>query len=302
MQKNKDKQITDLCIVIPTYNRKEHLYNLLIQLSKQTISDTFVKIIVVVDGSTDGTLEMLHNEFRDIYVISEDGTCWYTKSMNKGFEYALKYLDPDFLLTMNDDTEVGLGYISSIINAYSKVEKNSIVGSVSFTNLQPYKIVTSGTCYRNKYLGAIKTYLPLFQPINPNEIKEKIFKSDILPGRGMLIPVEILKKLNRFDEKFKQYHSDSDFCLRASKKGFHVYIAWDAHVFVNEKTTGTGTSFLRESIFKYLSHYFRATSRLYLPSHCILNWRHRPNLLWPINMILFFLVSLKNFFTKEKIN
>ena len=48
-------------IIIPTYNRSEKLHNCLIALSNQTQSTSDFEVIVVVDGSTDETLEMLAN-------------------------------------------------------------------------------------------------------------------------------------------------------------------------------------------------------------------------------------------------
>ena len=57
-----------IAIVIPTFNRKKEICDLLDQLLVQKknleLEGIQILIIVVVDGSTDGTLDVLY-EFRD---------------------------------------------------------------------------------------------------------------------------------------------------------------------------------------------------------------------------------------------
>lgn len=49
----------ELSVVIPTYNRRELVREMLIALSRQSLSSEKFEVVVVVDGSSDGTREML---------------------------------------------------------------------------------------------------------------------------------------------------------------------------------------------------------------------------------------------------
>ena len=92
--------------VIPTFNRKDKLNVILTQLASQILlPNLMLEIIVCVDGSTDGTNEMIMEKFPSVHIVSGDGTWWYTKSMNMGFKYA-QSLKIDFVLTLNDDIEI----------------------------------------------------------------------------------------------------------------------------------------------------------------------------------------------------
>ena len=71
-----------IAAIIPTFNRKDYLKVLLSQLQNQNKERFTLEIIVVVDGSTDGTLEMLENEFPEVHIVKGTGDWWYTKSMN----------------------------------------------------------------------------------------------------------------------------------------------------------------------------------------------------------------------------
>jgi GT2 family glycosyltransferase len=288
-----------ISIIIPTFNRKNYLKKLLTNLHSCTIPTDFaINIIVVVDGSTDGTFQMLISEFPEIHIVRGNGNWWYTKSMNRGFKKAIE-LNSDFVLTMNDDTEIENDYIINIIESYNKVEPGSIMGSVSFTMEKPNRILSSGSYYKSRILGITKSYYPSLLPKEPSEINDDIKESVLLPGRGMLIPIETLRELNLFDDKFKQYHSDSDFCIRAQNNNIKVYVSFCAHIFVHHKQTGKGTSFLKEPFFKYLQNYFDETSRLFIPSIALYNWRNGTFFIWPFKMGMFFLSSLRNFYRKS---
>ena len=92
-----------IAAIIPTFNRKKKLSIILKQLQAQVFQKKiFLEIVVVIDGSSDGTLEMIKTQYPTVHVVLGNGNWWYTKSMNKGFQYAQK-LSPDFILTINDD-------------------------------------------------------------------------------------------------------------------------------------------------------------------------------------------------------
>jgi glycosyltransferase involved in cell wall biosynthesis len=68
------KEHLELSVVIPTYNRRDILAMVVPALLNQDFAESAGEITVVVDGSTDGTLELLSQPaFRRIRVI-EGGT------------------------------------------------------------------------------------------------------------------------------------------------------------------------------------------------------------------------------------
>ena len=80
-------------IVTPVHNRKEITLQCLKSLSKINQEGLDVHIIVVDDGSTDGTSEAIESRYPEVEVIKGDGNLWYTEGTNVGVRAALKY-DP----------------------------------------------------------------------------------------------------------------------------------------------------------------------------------------------------------------
>ena len=58
-------------IVIPVYNRRDITRNCLLSLREQTHTD--FQVVVIDDGSTDGTSEMIQKEFPEVVLLMGDG-------------------------------------------------------------------------------------------------------------------------------------------------------------------------------------------------------------------------------------
>ena len=90
-------------VVIAVKNRLPFTRRCLADLSAQHGVD--VTTIVVDDGSTDGTLDMLARDFPSTVVLRGDGDLWWTAATNLGVAWALKRAtDADYVLTLNNDT------------------------------------------------------------------------------------------------------------------------------------------------------------------------------------------------------
>src|ERR1035438_10494703 len=155
--------------IIPTFNRKNHLKDILNDLYNQELNNYTMEIIVIVDGSTDGTLEMLKTEYPDVNIIQGNGNWWYTKSMNEGFKFGLK-LKADFFLTLNDDITINSEYIKILLNDYGLLESKSILGSISFTNTLPYKVTFPGVKKIINWRLKEIPYIKKFSVVNPDKL------------------------------------------------------------------------------------------------------------------------------------
>lgn len=282
--------------VIPTHNRKDCLSEVLYDLSGQYFGDMVLEcqIVVVADGSTDGTLEMLQKDFPEVTVVQGPGDWWYTRSINQGFTHALQY-NPDLILALNDDIRLPPDYIKNIISAYKSIALDCIIGSVAISHSKPQRITFAGVKQIIWWRYKQKNYAVNGQ--NPGDLPDiPVRPSVVLPGRGMLISARILKQLHFFDEQLPQYGSDDDFCLRASQLGFPVYISYKAKVFSKDELTAIGHPSRKASLPTFIASFFNKYSPRYLPKTYRMIIRHGNVFLFPLTMVIVIIGSFKAYF------
>ena len=86
-------------------------------------------VIVVDDGSSDGTREMLES-YPDVVTLRGDGALWWTGATNVGCGWALsRAADDDAVVTLNDDTIPGPGWLESLLDAAGS-SPHSLIGSL----------------------------------------------------------------------------------------------------------------------------------------------------------------------------
>ncbi|GAB3811541.1 hypothetical protein GCM10028895_01770 [Pontibacter rugosus] len=115
-------------IVIPVFNRKNFTRECLKSLEAQTNKE--FKVVVVDDGSTDGTAEMLRDEFPQVDVLFGDGGLFWTASVNLGIQHALKS-GADYVMTLNNDLEVSTDFIAQTYK-WIKEKPEAIIGALKW--------------------------------------------------------------------------------------------------------------------------------------------------------------------------
>ncbi|MCS6776837.1 MAG: glycosyltransferase family A protein [Chloroherpetonaceae bacterium] len=117
-----------ISVVIPTYNRRESLLRALRALTRQTFPAGHFEVIVVSDGSTDGTKEAvqaLQTPYQLTFV--EQSNSGPSVARNRGAELAQAPL----LVYMDDDIEPVPGFLQEHASAHAGVEDLVLIGPQS---------------------------------------------------------------------------------------------------------------------------------------------------------------------------
>lgn len=266
----------------------------LLKCLKNQLIDFEVEVFVVVDGSNDGTIEMINSNFPEVKVVFGDGNLWYTKSINEGLINASK-LNPDFYLLLNDDLLVEDDYLQSLINSYQKVEKNSIIGSLSVTNDLNHTIFFSGVKTIENWRAKRIMYLPYGEAYDAKEHKG-VFSSEVLPARGMLIPSQVYNKLGLLDESFPQYGSDDEYSLRAHKFNIPVYISFDSVVYTDQKSTGKGSPYTKPKFNVFFMSIFSRYSPVSIKKDIRIYWKYGNIFVFPLTIFFIFIKPFGKYF------
>ncbi len=183
----------NISVCIPTYNRKEYLKETLDSILSQTYKD--YEIVIVDDGSTDGTEQMLKELDIPITYYRQENS-GDAAARNKLVELAkgkyISFIDSDDLL-MPDAIERMVKVIESedeeaiVYGSYLRIDEDGKV---------------FGKCKRKLYSGNIAT---------------ELFQTILVHSCGSMFPKKLLSNSPRFDTSLKVC-SDYDLWLRLSLK------------------------------------------------------------------------------------
>lgn len=286
-----------LAIIIASHSRIVSLKEILKHIYNQEDVKFTIKVIVIDDGSDDGTHNLLNQQFPDAIVINGDGNWWWTKCMNEGFKKAVE-LKCDYVLILNDDVEIKTDYLKTLLNDYSTLPENSILGSASVSIEKPHKIESAGSKELKKWRFKFIPYYSGFQFID--EKFKGIHPSYTLSGRGTLIPTHIFKHIGFYDERLVQYGSDDEFCLRAKLNGYPVYISWNALIYNHTMLTSKGSAFKKEKLIVFIQSFFNRYSINSISKASYFYSKYSYTIFLPFYIVYFILGTFKAYYFNYK--
>jgi GT2 family glycosyltransferase len=234
-------------IIIPVFNRKKFTKDCLISLERQSFKD--FKVIVVDDGSTDGTSEMIASEFPDVEVLFGDGNLWWTASVNLGIRHALEK-GAECIMTLNNDV-VAPEKFMEMMSHWHKQKPDALLGALALD------IATDRPVYGGeRIIWKTNTHINLLKQL-PKEEQKGLNRVTHFPGRGLLIPKKVFDTIGLFAVKeFPHYYADYDFTCQANKKGFEIYCNYDAPLYTYPNESGDFKNRVRKTFRNYYNHLF----------------------------------------------
>lgn len=217
--------IPTVYVVTPVHNRRHYTEPFLRCLHMQTWPS--LKIIIVDDGSTDGTSEMIKSQFPDVILLYGDGNLWTTSSWNLAIRHLMKKAFPhDYVLVLNDDLEVDEDYVENLVR-FAQSKQKTLVGSV-VVDIQNSDKIDSGGVKINWWTAKHKV---LNRGKCLSDFKLGHYEeTSTLTGRGTLLPLSVFNEIGLYDAKHFTRCGDTELPVRALKKGYQLYVTYDAVV------------------------------------------------------------------------
>ncbi len=232
----------DIYVVIPVFNRLDHTKKIIKCLRRQTIYHK-LKLVVVNDGSTDGTDIWLKKQL-DINTINGNGYLLWGGAVTLALKEIFKFCKIlDWVLLINNDVEIKENYVEYLLEI-AKKNYPAAVGSIVKNNED--KIISVGPRILTKSLEI--NDLLLDDSIFYNS--ELVKNVDALSGRGVLYSVKSLKKVEGLRSKiFPHYFSDYDLSLRIKRMGYSLILSKEIVVYTDENFELIKKERKRKSIF-----------------------------------------------------
>ena len=211
--------VLDMSIILVCWNNKDYLSACLESLYTSDIHSTF-DVIVVDNGSSDGSQTMLHEKFPDVQLIQNEGNVGLGKASNQGIE-ATK---GRYVLLLNNDTLVNGFSLDALVEF---LDKNPTAGAVGGKLLNPDGSFQAGYANFSTLLEEflIATHLGelLWDGYPSHSDSNSVKPVDWLSSACLLIRRTALDEVGLLDESYFIYGDEADLQYRLKQAGRPIY-------------------------------------------------------------------------------
>lgn len=266
-----------IAVLITCHNRRSKTLICLDALFANDLPSGFtLSVILVDDGSTDGTSMAVREKYPRVEVIVGDGSLFWSRGMHLAQAHAMAS-GAEYLLWLNDDTELLTDAVVRLVETES-----------SLRGLHGQPVIVVGSTFDREtglrtYGGQVapKWWKPFyFQPMWHDS---NLLECHSMNGNVVLIPQQIAGAVGNLDPAFEHAMGDVDYALRTRAKRFRIVVVpgFVGHC-PNNATVGT---YMDESL-PFRVRWKQMMSRKGLPPQ---SWarltRKHCGIVWPIYFV-----------------
>jgi len=224
---NENKKVSIIIINYKNVEETIHCINSLKRVNYPNYS-----IVVVDNNSNNGSVEKLRDIFNnDIFIIESYKNLGFAGGNNLGIRYALKF-NPDYILLINNDTEVEPDFLSIMVNSF---KEDSLIGMVS------PKIMFYDKKDRVWFGGGNISWLEFTgkHEKNPEKVNRKRYIT-FATGCCILIKREVIERVGLLPEEYFMYFEDFDYSLQVQRSGYKILYEPAAVIYHKVGSSGGG--------------------------------------------------------------
>jgi GT2 family glycosyltransferase len=248
--------------VTVNWNRREDTLACLRSLA--ALSYPNVQILVVDNGSTDGSVAAIRTNFPQVEQILNRSNLGFAGGFNQGLRRALQ-LKADYVFILNNDTLAPSALLEPLVLAAGEPDVG-VTAPVIVYAADPTQIWSAGA-------GRNSLTLELTGDHGRGERLEAVMPREFVSGCAMLIKRVVLEQVDLLDERFFMYYEDSDYCLRVRRAGYRLLVVPGASLLHKVSLSSNGSDSQSER------YWMGRSSVLFFRKH-IHGWRWLPVMFW----------------------
>jgi len=211
----------DLSIIIVNWNTSDLLRQCLNSIYGNSPLDAF-EIIVVDNGSRDGSLAMLEENFPSVILIRNDQNQGFARANNQGLSIA----KGRYLMLLNSDTIVlPQGLDKLIQTAEAHVEVGVVGPQILNMDGSIQKSWASFPSFFSELIGIN------VRRRNPVTTLPRVYDVDWITGACMLVRARTVAEVGMLDDGYFMYSEETDWCFRIKKQDWKIWYLSDAEIY-----------------------------------------------------------------------
>jgi GT2 family glycosyltransferase len=183
------------------------------------------EIVVVDNGSTDGSVPVLRAQYPDITIIENGKNLGYAEGFNAGMRYALQQ-GADYFLIVNNDTVIDPDALGELVGVAEEDPRVGFVSGKVYFYDEPNRLQTAGRLSHPVFIaGALLGYEELDQG-QYDEVRECDFIDDVF----LLVRRAVFEQVGGYDPTFFLMYEETDWCARVRRSRFKIMYTPDAKI------------------------------------------------------------------------
>ncbi len=208
---------SSVAIVVLNWNGYSHTQNCLRSLLQITYIN--FKILLVDNGSTDGSVEKLKGEFKEVVFLENQTNLGFTGGNNVGITYALNN-GFQFILLLNNDTTVSSDFLGKMVSLFQSYPQLGMVQPLILFENSKSTIWSAG----GKYNRLVGNSITLGDRKNVDNYQAKTSELDWATGCCILISCQLVSKIGLLQDSYFAYFEDVDWSLRVRNAGYKILL------------------------------------------------------------------------------
>jgi len=223
--------------VVVTFNGAKWIQACLASIQAQ---DCPGDVIVVDNSSTDGTPDLVGEEFPEVRLIQTGENLGFGKANNIGILEALKS-GADYVFLLNQDAYLHQGSLTSMLRALDEETSAGIVSPLQLAG--------------DRHNLDFSFHMDMRPSLTPDLVGElilgstsrELYESEFASAAAWLVKSSVFLKVGLFDPCFQHYGEDDEFVFRVKSAGLRVFVHPNLAIVHDRAQDRSGNAYFRGS-------------------------------------------------------
>lgn len=244
-----------IALLLLNWNTPTYTANCITSLIAHCDTSLF-DIIIVDNGSTDGSLEILNKQFPDLIFLDNKENLGFAEGNNRAIRYSIAN-EYEYSLVLNNDTEVDEDIIKALHqHLYAHSEAAAVQPAIYWMH------------NKNSLWNGHGRFNPISGKVWSNVVPTKkgltMIKADWLTGCCMLIRNSALQAIGLFNKQFFLYFEDVELSFRLSAAGYQLHYLPGTKMYHEAGASSQIVSSEKEGTLSPIIHYYVCRNQIWL--------------------------------------
>lgn len=210
-------------IIVLNWNGRDDTRECLLSCRKTTYGN--YRILVVDNGSTDGSEAFLRGEFPDVEFLQTGENLGFAGGNNRGIDYALAR-GAKYVWLLNNDTIIAPEALTELVEVFEARKGAGIVGSKIYYYDDPRRVWFAGGWIKYARGSTGHTGEGVTDEGQFDEVREV----DYITGCSLMVSRDAIEAVGLMDERYFLLFEETDLNERVRRAGYKVLFVPSSHV------------------------------------------------------------------------